>query len=104
MQVLGLFVLLADDDHKGFETNAEWEPRLFSHQQQGANVLFFTFIHPQKMEVPKAFQNLAKTRGSSAEGAVPADTVIIFSIGNSYSAVKLYLVNRIQNIIERWNN
>ena len=81
-QVLGLHVLLSDDYHKGFETNAEWEPRLYEYQQKAANVLIFTFIHPQKMEVPKSFQNLAKTRGLPIDGAVPANTVIIFSIGN----------------------
>ena len=33
------------------------------------------------MKVPKAFHNLAATRGSGADGAVPADTKIIFAIG-----------------------
>ena len=78
---MGISVLLADDDHKGFESNADWEPRLYEYQQHGANVLFFTFIHPQTMEVPPAYTKLAQTRGTNVEGAVPADTVIIFAIG-----------------------
>jgi hypothetical protein len=50
-KVLGLYVLLADDDEDGYESKAEWEPQLFEWQQQAANVLFFTFIHPDTMEV-----------------------------------------------------
>ena len=49
--------------------------------QEGANVLFFTFIHPETMEVPPAFANLAKTRGTNEPGAVPKDTVILFALG-----------------------
>ncbi len=82
---MGLYLLLADEGHKGFESDADWQPHLYDYQQKGSNVLFFTFVHPQTMEVPKSFQKLAKTRGSDAEGAVPVDTVIIFSIGNFYS-------------------
>ena len=33
------------------------------------------------MIVPKAFQKLAATRGTGADGAVPKDTKIIFAIG-----------------------
>jgi hypothetical protein len=33
------------------------------------------------MEVPLAFQRLPTTRGTDAEGAVPKDTKIIFTIG-----------------------
>ena len=87
-KVLGLYVLLADDDEDGFESNAEWEqePQLFEWQQQAANVLFFTFIHPDTMEVPPSFRSLAATRGSGAPGSVPANTVIMFAIGGySYS-------------------
>ena len=89
-------------------------------RQEGANVLFFTFINPATMDVPAAFQKLgtsshhlhdsnndindnddedddndkqtnmmvmtdslfsAATRGTGVEGAVPADTLIIFAIG-----------------------
>jgi len=87
-KIMGIYILLADDDHKGFESNAEWEPRLYEYQQKGANVLFFTFIHPQTMEIPPAYQKLAKTRGTDVEGAVPADTVIIFAIGGYAYSVK----------------
>jgi hypothetical protein len=76
-----MYILLADENQKGYETDSEWEPRLHKYQQKGSNVLFFTFIHPQTMEVPKSFENLAKTGGTDAPGAVPADTVIIFAIG-----------------------
>ena len=71
----------ADDTEDGFHSDDEWTPELYPYQQQGANVLFFTFINPDTMEVPKSFEKLAKTRGSMAEGAVPADTLILFAIG-----------------------
>ena len=53
----------------------------FPTKIDGANVLFFTFINPDSMKVPKSFEKLAKTRGTRAEGAVPSDTVIMFAIG-----------------------
>merc|ERR1719219_2640313 len=80
-KVLGMYILLADDFEEGFETDSDWEPRLYPYQQEGANVLFFTFINPETMTVPKSFRKLAATRGTNAEGAVPADTVILFAIG-----------------------
>ena len=79
---MGFYILLADDDHEGFESDAIWEPELHEWQQKAANVLFFTFIHPVTMAVPPAFEKLAKTRGTGQPGAVPADTVILFAIGN----------------------
>jgi len=85
-KVLGLYILLADDDEDGFDSKAEWNPELFPWQQKAANVLFFTFIHPGTMEVPPSFQKLAASRGNNAEGSVPSDTVIMFAIGGySYS-------------------
>ena len=78
---MGLYVLLADDSEKGFESHVDWQPELYPYMQTGANVLFFTFIHPTTMEVPPAFQNLAKTRGTNQPGAVPKDTVILFALG-----------------------
>jgi hypothetical protein len=87
IQVLGLYLLLADDNQKEFNSNAEWKPLLHEYQQKGSNVLFFTFVNPQTMLVPKAFQNLALTRGTNATGAVPDNTVIIFAIGNNIKFV-----------------
>merc|ERR1711936_259611 len=85
-KVLGLYVLLADDDEDGFDSTAQWNPELFPWQQKAANVLFFTFIHPGTMDVPPSFQKLAASRGGDAEGSVPSDTVIMFAIGGySYS-------------------
>ena len=84
-KVMGLYVLLADDDHEGFRSedcaSDDCQPRLYPYQQKGANVLFFTFIHPTTMAIPPSFAKLAKTRGTDAEGAVPKDTVILFAIG-----------------------
>merc|ERR1712123_210290 len=81
-KILGLYVLLADDTEEGFESSADdWDPKLFAWQQEASNVLFFTFIHPDTMEVPSSYQKLAATRGSGAPGSVPADTVIMFAIG-----------------------
>ena len=81
-QIMGLYILLADDDEEGFESNsASWTPQLYDWQQAGSNVLFFTFIHPDTMDIPPAFAKLAATRGTDQPGAVPADTVILFAIG-----------------------
>jgi len=87
-KVMGLYVLLADDSEEGFESNADWEPELFEWQQQGSNVLFFTFIHPDTMEIPPSFQKLAASRGTDQPGAVPADTVIMFAIGGYAYSIK----------------
>merc|ERR1712079_584221 len=87
-KILGLYVLLADDTEAGFETDADWEPKLFPWQQEASNVLFFTFIHPDSMEVPRAYQKLAATRGSGAPGSVPANTVIMFAIGGYAYSIK----------------
>jgi len=80
-KVMGMYILLADDTEKGYETNADWEPKLHPYQQQGANVLFFTFINPETMEIPRSFKKLAATRGTNADGAIPEDTLVIFAIG-----------------------
>jgi len=81
-KVLGMYILLADDTEDGYHSdNNDWEPMLYPYQQDGANVLFFTFINPATMEVPVAFRKLAATRGHMTKGAVPADTLIIFAIG-----------------------
>jgi len=56
-------------------------PQLYPYQQTAVNVLYFSFIHPKTMQVPPAFVNLAKTRGTGAPGSVPARTMIVFSIG-----------------------
>lgn len=87
-KVLGLYVLLADDDEKGYDSQADWDPQLFEWQQQAANVLFFTFIHPETMEVPPSFQKLAASRGTGLPGSVPADTVIMFAIGGYAYSIK----------------
>jgi len=80
-KVIGMYILLADDFEDGFDTDADWEPRLYPYQQEGANVLFFTFINPATMKVPKSFKKLAASRGTGGEGSVPANTRIIFAIG-----------------------
>lgn len=88
-KVLGLYVLLADDDEDGYESDSDsWTPELFPWQQEAANVLFFTFIHPETMEIPPAFKKLADTRGTNQPGAVPADTVILFAIGGYAYSLK----------------
>ena len=78
---MAFYVLLADDTEKGYESDRDWHPKLYPYMQTGSNVLLFTFIHPETMEVPPAFVNLAKTRGTGVEGAVPKDTVILFALG-----------------------
>ena len=80
-KVMALYLVLADDNCKGYHTDDEWNPKLYSYQQKGANVLFFTFINPDSMIVPKSFIKLASSRGTNSEGAVPKETKIIFAIG-----------------------
>ena len=86
-QIVGLYILLADDTETGFESlSTSWEPELFPWQQEAANVLFFTFIHPDMMAILPSYVKLAASRGSGLPGAVPKDTVIMFAIGGySYS-------------------
>lgn len=86
-QIVGLYILLADDTETGFESlSTSWEPELFPWQQEAANVLFFTFIHPDIMAILPSYVKLAASRGSGLPGAVPKDTVIMFAIGGySYS-------------------
>ena len=72
---MGFYVLLADDTEEGFGTNAcDWEPELYDYQLEAGNVLFFTFINPETMEVPCAFEKLMANKGSGAKGAIPDDT------------------------------
>ena len=80
-RVLGMYLALADDGIAGYHTDDLWAPKLYEYQQQGANVLFFTFINPESMKVPVSFKNLASTRGNDLAGSVPASTKIIFAIG-----------------------
>jgi len=88
-KIMGLYVLLADDTEAGFDSKADdWEPKLFEWQREASNVLFFTFIHPDTMEVPPAYKKLAASRGSGAPGSVPADTIIMFAIGGYAYSIK----------------
>jgi len=68
----------------------DWVPQLHWYQQAGANVLYFCFINPLTMEVPPAYAALARSRGTGQAGAVPADTVIIFAIGNWIDLTLIY--------------
>ena len=73
---MGLYLLLQD-----LPLNPSFEPALYDYQQTGANVLFFTFIHPRGMEVPDTFKKLAASRGTDKPGAVPEGHIILFAIG-----------------------
>jgi hypothetical protein len=87
-KVIGMYLPLADNTEEGFHDSSDWTPRLYPYQQRGANVLFFTFINPTTMEVPRAFAKLAATKGTDVEGAVPGDTRIIFAIGGYAYSLK----------------
>lgn len=69
------------DDYAGdpvYHTPGNWQPQLYPYQQNAANVLYFTFVNPKTMPaVPVAFQNLAQTRGTNAQGAVKPNQVIL---------------------------
>ena len=87
-KIVGLYILLADDSEEGFESDADWTPELFEWQQEASNVLFFTFIHPDTMEIPRSYQKLAATRGTGLPGSIPSDTVIMFAIGGYAYSIK----------------
>ena len=88
-KIMGLYILLADDTEEGFESEtSSWEPELYPWQQEAANVLFFTFIHPTTMAIPPSYQKLAATRGTDLPGAVPRDTGIMFAIGGYAYSLK----------------
>ena len=101
-QILGMYVLLADDSDKArpthwggpkvgpYNSTTDWTPRLHPYQQEGTNTLYLTFLNPALMPaVPPSFAALSKSRGKSTKGAVPAGTAIIFAIGGqAYSEKK----------------
>jgi len=88
-KILGLYILLADDTEDGFGSDSTgWTPELFPWQQEAANVLFFTFIHPGTMAIPPSYRTLAASRGSGQPGSVPRDTVIMFAIGGYAYSLK----------------
>lgn len=78
---VGLYSLLADDTDARYSSHANWQPELHRYQQEGFSTLYLTFIRPDTMEVPPAFTQLARSRGTDKPGAVPAGTRIIFAIG-----------------------
>jgi len=80
-KVMGMYIILADDTEEGYETDSDWEPELYDYQVQAGNVLFFTFINPETMIVPNAFEKLMATKGSGAKGSIPDDTIVLFAIG-----------------------
>ena len=81
-RVIGMYLAVSSDfADEGWQSGDDWQPKLYQYQQEGANVLFFTFINPVSMEVPVSFANLASTRGNGQSGSVPEDTTIIFSVG-----------------------
>merc|ERR1719203_2499505 len=81
-KMLGMYVLVADDTDKVYTSTYRWTPQLFPYQQSGSNVIYLTFLNPQLMPaVPPGMAALAQSRGSSATGAVPTNTVILFAIG-----------------------
>lgn len=81
-RMLGMYVLVADDTYPGHTSTDDWEPALHPYQQDGANALFLTFLNPSTMPaLPPAFKSLAASRGSGAEGSVPENTTLIFSVG-----------------------
>lgn len=78
---MAIYLALTADSMENYTTTKDWTPILHPYQQTSANVLMFTFINPETMQVPKAFENLAATKGSDGFGSVPSDTVVLFSIG-----------------------
>eukprot|EP00128_Syssomonas_multiformis_P008591 Colp12_sorted_trinity150504_noHs@34772 len=76
---IGLYVLLADDTVAGYTQNDDWTPALFDYQKKGANVLYFSFVHPGTMKIPSAFPKLA------AEAHSLGKTVIFAIGGYTYS-------------------
>ena len=85
-----MYLALASDSLDAYHTdNDDWEPKLYKYQQEGANVLFFTFINPETMIVPRSFQKLAKSRGTGTDGAVPEDTGVLILIRSWKASPKM---------------
>ncbi len=84
-RTLGFYLLVADDTDPTYNSTTVWTPQLYPYQQAAGNVLFLTFINPALLPaVPPGMAALAKSRGTSASGAPPAGTVIMFSLGGEY--------------------
>jgi len=80
-KVVGMYLTLADNTVPGYGDTDDWSPLLYPYQQQGTNVLFFSFVNPATMLVPRSFRKLAMSRGTQVSGSVPNDTRIIFAVG-----------------------
>ncbi len=78
---MGMYLAINADSDWQWNSNKDWTPQLHSYQQSAVNVLYLCFINPATMQVPKSFANMAATRGTGAWGAVPSDTVVLFSVG-----------------------
>ncbi len=78
---MAVYLALTADSMENYTTSKDWQPLLYPYQQTSANVLMFTFVNPETMEVPKAFENLAATKGTGEAGSVPKDTIVLFSVG-----------------------
>ena len=80
-KVVGMYLLVSDNKSPPYTDLHNWIPQLRPYQVDGFNVFFLTFVDPASMVVPHAMRNLAATRGTDAEGAVPEHTKLVVSVG-----------------------
>eukprot|EP01083_Nonionella_stella_P225654 802006_1 len=86
-KTMGFYCLIADDTVPGYTSTSNWTPQLYDFQINGTNVIFLTFINPEKMPaVPPAMATLAQCKGKP--GCPPATTPVIFSIGGQAYSTK----------------
>ena len=113
-KVVGMYILLADDTEPGqvychytsdseyFEEiifsfhsdNYDWEPKLHPYQQFGSNVLFFTFINPETMDVPVAFKKLGKVLQEITQVVFNDDLKLYYLLQIFYSDFRSVICGR----------
>lgn len=82
-RILGLTSCSQTTVRMGMIAPLTGEPELFTWQQESSNVLLH--LHPPRHHGDPVLKKLAKTRGSSAPGSVPADTVIMFAMEGTHT-------------------
>ena len=84
---LGMYCLIADDTVTNYTGDADWQPTLYPYQQKGSNVIWMTFVNPEKMPIiPPAMKKLAACKGQ--KGCPGKDVPTIVSVGGEAYSTK----------------
>eukprot|EP01060_Flectonema_neradi_P000028 TRINITY_DN1002_c0_g1_i1.p1 TRINITY_DN1002_c0_g1~~TRINITY_DN1002_c0_g1_i1.p1 ORF type:complete len:314 (+),score=73.55 TRINITY_DN1002_c0_g1_i1:68-1009(+) len=86
-KTLGMYCLIADDTVANYTGDADWQPKLYPYQQKGSNVIWMTFVNPEKLPaLPPAMVNLAGCKGEA--GCPGKDVPTIVSVGGEAYSTK----------------